>query len=148
MRRGIVTLLGVLIAMLIGTVGVVSAGQAPSPEEQLRDAVIRIDRAATALGEAETVSRLAAAFKVPGRAVSALHDEKLDFGEVAMVLALAEASKTKPEAILSLWATDRLSWSEIGDRNKVGRPALLKRLDGIRRALARSPAPKGGSPAR
>ena len=148
MRADVSVVVGGLLAVIFLTGGLAAAGQPPTPEEQLRDAAIRIERAATALGEAETVTRLAAAFKVSSRAITGLHDEKLDFGEVAMVLALAEASKTKPEAILSLWATDRLSWSEIGERNKVNRQALLKRLDGVRRALARSPAPKAGSPAR
>lgn len=124
------------------TGGLAGAGQSPTSEDRLRDAAIRIERAATALGEPETVARLAAAFKVPARTVTDLHDEKLDFGEVALVLALAEAGKTKPEAILSHWATGRLNWSEIAERTKVDRQALQKRLDGIRRALtSKRPAP-------
>ncbi len=147
MRGGTVTLLGWIIAALIGTAGFATAAQSPAPEDQLRDAAIRIDRAATTLGEAETVIRLAAAFKVPSRTVTDLHDEKLDFGEVALVLALAEGSKAKPEAILSLWATDRLGWSDIVERYKINRQALQKRLDGIRRALAQRPS-SAGKPSR
>lgn len=120
---------------MVLTGGFAAAGQPPPSEERLRDAVIRIERAASALGEPEAVARLADAFKVSARMVTDLHDEKLDFGEVAMVLTLAEASQAKPEAILSLWATGRLSWSEIADRNRVDRRELLKRLEGVRRAL-------------
>jgi hypothetical protein len=146
MRGGIVTLLEWCVAVLILTGGPAIAAQPPTPEDQLRDAAIRIERAAAALGEAETVSRVAAAFKVSSRTITDLHDEKLDFGEVAIVLALAEASKAKPEAILSLWATDRLSWSEIAERNRADPRALQKRLDGIRRVLAQRPPTAGKSP--
>jgi hypothetical protein len=148
MHRRIIALAGCLAAGLIGLAAVALAGQAPSYEDQLRDAAIRIDRAAAPLGEAGAVSRLAAAFKVPERTVLGLHDEKLDFGEVALVLALADEGKTKPEAILSLWATGRLTWSEIAQRHAVDRKTLQRRLEAVRRALARPPAPPPAKPAR
>jgi hypothetical protein len=149
MRGGSVRLLGWLAAFGIMWAGQAAAGQPPISEDRLRDAGIRIDRAAAALGEAETVTRLAVAFKLSGRAVTDLHDQKLDYGEVATVLALAEASKTKPEAILSLWATGRLNWSEIADRNKVDGQKLLKRLEAVRRALLPPrPTPSPRTPTR
>ncbi len=60
MRGGTVTLLGWLLAASVISTGLAAAAQSPAPEDQLRDAAIRIDRAATALGEAEAVTRLAA----------------------------------------------------------------------------------------
>ncbi len=147
MRVRIGVVAGGFIAVILLAGGLAAAAQPAVSEDQLRVAAIRIDRAATALGEPETVSRLAAAFKVSPRSVTDLHDEKLDFGEVTLVLALAEAGKAKPEKILSLWATDRLGWTDIGERYKINRQALLKRLDAIRRGLVpRPPAP--GKPAR
>jgi len=145
MRRRIVGFLGWLAAALLIAEGVSAAGQAPPLEEQLRDAALRIEWAAAPLEEREIVARLAAAFKVRPRAIADLRDDKLDFGEVSLVLALAEGGKTKPEKILSLWATDRLSWSEICERERISRQPLLKRLDLVRRALDPPPAPKGGS---
>lgn len=136
MRPGFGRAFGWLAVVAIVWGGAAAAGQAPSLEEQLRDAAARIDRAAVVLGEPETISRLAALFKISRRTVTDLHDDKLDFGEAALVLALAEAAKTRPETVLSLWATGRLSWSEIALRQKADRRALLKRLEAVRRALA------------
>lgn len=145
MRRRVVGFLGWLAAGLLIAGGISAAGQAPPLEDQLRDAALRIEWAAASLEERENVARLAAAFKVRPRTIADLRDDKLDFGEVSLVLALAEGGKTKPEKILSLWATDRLNWSEICEREQIARQPLLKRLDLVRRALAPSPAPRGGS---
>ncbi len=113
------------------------AGQPAGQENRIRDAMIRIDRAGTAIGDVESMERLAAAFKVKPRVVMDLQDQKLDYGEVAVVLALSEAGKTSTDAILGLWATDRLNWGQIAERLKVDTRELLRRLEGIRRDLAR-----------
>ncbi len=121
----------------LSTGAVALAGQPAGQETRIRDAMIRIDRAGTVIGEAESMERLAAAFKVKPRVVMDLQDQKLDYGEVAVVLALSEAGKTSTDAILGLWATDRLNWGQIAERLKVDTRELLRRLEGIRRDLAR-----------
>ncbi len=123
--------------LLVPTGAVALAGQPMGRENRIRDTMIRIDRAGTAIGEMEALERLGTAFKVKPRIVMDLRDQKLDYGEVAVVLALAEAGKTAPDAILGLWATDRLNWGEIAERLKVDPRDLLRRLDGVRRDLAR-----------
>jgi len=117
------------------------AGESLPAEDRIRDAAIRIDRAGAALGEAETVARLAAGFHTGPRAVAELRDEKLDFGEVAVLLALAELARIPADRLLSLWASNRLSWSQIADRHGVQTARLLQRLEAVRRDLARRPAP-------
>ncbi len=123
--------------LLVPTGAVALAGQPMGRENRIRDTMIRIDRAGTAIGEMEALERLGTAFKVKPRIVMDLRDQKLDYGEVAVVLALAEAGKTSPDAILGLWATDRLNWGEIAERLKVDLRELLHRLDAVRRDLAR-----------
>lgn len=113
------------------------AAQDTSRAGRIRTLVQRIEQAAAALGESATHERLAVLFRVTLRAVSDLHDQKLDSGEVAVVLALAELGATSPDGILSWWASDRLGWGEIADRLKVDTRRLLARLEEIRRALAR-----------
>ncbi len=126
--------LGLLALLPIGTVAL--AGQPVGREDRIRDAMIRIDRAGTAIGEVESLERLGAAFKVKPRVVMDLRDQKLDYGEVAVVLALSEAGKSSVDAVLGLWATDRLNWGQIADRLKVDLRDLLRRLEGVRRDLA------------
>ncbi len=124
--------------MVLFSAGAVAlAGQPAGQETRIRDAMIRIDRAGTAIGETESLERLAAAFKVKPRVVMDLQDQKLDYGEVAVVLALSEAGKTSTDAVLGLWATDRLNWGQIAERLKVDTRDLLRRLEGVRRDLAR-----------
>jgi hypothetical protein len=127
--------LGLLALLPIGTVAL--AGQPVAQEDRIRDAMTRVDRAGTAIGEAESLERLSAAFRVRPRVVMDLRDQKLDYGEVAVVLALSEAGKTSVDAVLGLWATDRLNWGQIADRLKVDLRGLLRRLEGVRRDLAR-----------
>jgi hypothetical protein len=127
--------LGLLALLPIGTVAL--AGQPVAQEDRIRDAMTRVDRAGTAIGEAESLERLSAAFRVRPRVVMDLRDQKLDYGEVAVVLALSEAGKTSVDAVLGLWATDRLNWGQIADRLKVDLRDLLRRLEGVRRDLAR-----------
>ncbi len=114
-------------------------GAAPSrgPEERIRDAVIRIDRAGATIGEEESLERLAAAFKLKRRIVLDLRDQKLNYGQVTVVLALAEAGKTSADTILELWATDRLNWGQIAERLKIDPAGLLRRLEDVRRDLDR-----------
>jgi hypothetical protein len=73
--------------------------------------------------------------RVKPRLVSDLHDQKLDYGEVAIVLALAEAGHASPDMLLALWATGRLSWGEIAERLKVNVSTLPKRLQAVRQEL-------------
>ena len=112
-----------------------TAGEGRSPEERIRGAAMRLERAAAPLGEAAAVARLAAAFRISPQAVTDLRDQKLDSGEIATVLALAEAARTSPDTILALWAGGRLNWGEIANRFHVDQRALLRRLDSVRRAL-------------
>lgn len=140
MGRGRLAVVGLVAGCLLGWLaGPAVAGQPAPVEDRLRDAALRIERAAAGLPEAEAASRLAQAFRVKPRLVLDLHDQKLDFGEVALVLALAELGKSPSDRILSLWATGRLSWSQIAERLAVEPRGLLKRLDGLRRELARRP---------
>ncbi len=113
-----------------------AAAEATRPADQVRDLILGVDRAAATLSEAATATRLASAFGVRPRQVLDLLDQKLDPGEVAVVLALAEASRTPSDRILGLWASVRLDWAEIAERLKVDTPALFKRLDTVRRELA------------
>jgi hypothetical protein len=112
-----------------------SAGKATPGEERILEAARRIERTAAPLGEAPAVARLARAFRVPPLVVTDLRDQKLDFGEVAVILAMAEAGAKSPDTILSLWASGRLDWGEIADRLQVDRRTVLRRLDTTRRAL-------------
>lgn len=114
------------------------AGQPIGREERIHEATLRVERVIASLDEAEATARLAAAFRVPPRAVTDLRDQKLRLGDVAVVLALSEIGKTSPDTILSLWASGRLNWGEIANRLKVDLPTLLRRLDAARRELAQS----------
>lgn len=109
-----------------------------APEDGIQDAAVRVSRAVDALGEARAEERLARLFRVAPRVVAELYEQKLDFGEVAVVLALAEAGQTSSDRILVLWASDRLHWSQIAQRLRVDLPVLLKRLEGVRRDLVSS----------
>lgn len=140
-RNGFIILAGMCWLLLGLWRGGVTAGEPLPTEDRIRDAAIRIDRAAAALGEAETVSRLGAGFRIAPRTIADLHDQKLDFGEVAVLLSMAEIAKIPADRILSLWASDRLSWSQIAERHGVQAKRLLQRLDAIRRDLTRHPAP-------
>ena len=121
--------------VLLGAIGF--AGQPASREERIREAARRVERAAAPLGEIEGSERLAAVFLVTPRTVVDLRDQKLDLGEVAVVLALAEAGHTSPDALLSLWASGRLDWGEIAKQLKVYLRDLLRRLELARRELSR-----------
>lgn len=112
-----------------------SAAQTRGPEERIREVLLRVERAVAPLDEVEAATRLAAAFRVPQRGVAELRDQKLGFGDVAAVLALAEAGKTSPDTILSLWASGRLNWEQIAERLKVDLRDLLHRLETVRREL-------------
>jgi hypothetical protein len=98
---------------------------------------MRVERAAASPGEAAAAARLAAGFRVSPQAVTDLRDQKLDLGEIAVVLVLAEAARTSPDAVLVLWANARLNWGEIADRLKVDLRTLLRRLEAARRELGR-----------
>jgi hypothetical protein len=122
------------------------AGEAPADvsagEEHIQEAILRLDRAATAVDGARAAQRLAVAFRVAPRVVAELQDQKLDFGEVAAVLALAEAGRISSDQILALWATARLNWEQIAGRLGVDVSTLLGRLETVRRGLlAAPPAP-------
>jgi hypothetical protein len=130
-----------VVVVLLGAMwtGEPSADVAPA-EDRMQDAMQRVDRAATALDAARAAQRVAAVFRVPARVVADLQDQKLDFGEVAMVLALAEAGRISSDQILALWASARLDWDQIADRLKVDVLALLDRLEALRQDLA-APGP-------
>jgi hypothetical protein len=129
-----------IVCLVLLAAGVASATPDLFPvEERIQEAILRLDRAATALNEARAAQRLALTFRVPTRTVADLHDQKLDFGEVAVVLALAEAARTPADRILGLWASARLDWSEIAERLRIDASALLARLEAVRRELV-SPA--------
>jgi len=106
------------------------------PDERIQEAVLRVNRAADALGEAKGEERLARVFRVAPHVVAELYEQKLDFGEVAVVLALAEVGRTSSDAVLVLWASDRLLWSQIAHRLKVDVQVLLRRLEAVHRDLA------------
>jgi hypothetical protein len=130
-----------VVVLLLGAMwtGEPSADVAPA-EDRVQDAMQRVDRAATARDAARAAQRVAAVFRVPARVVADLQDQKLDFGEVAMVLALAEAGRISSDQILALWASARLDWDQIADRLKVDVLALLDRLEALRQDLA-APGP-------
>ncbi len=113
------------------------AAQPADTEERIGNAALRVEEAATRLGEAAAEAQLARIFRVKPRVISDLHDQKLDYGEVAVVLALAEAGHASPDAVLGLWATGRLNWGEIAERLKVNTSGLLQHLQSIRQELAR-----------
>jgi hypothetical protein len=129
-----------LVVLLLGGMwtGEPSADVAPA-EDRIREAMLRADRAATALEGACAAQRLAVVFRVPARVVAYLQDQKLDFGEIAMVLALAEAGRISSDQILALWASARLDWGEIADRLRVDVAALIERLEVVRRDLLAPP---------
>ena len=68
----------------------VFARQAKPREERILEVARRIERMAASHGEAAGVAWLAAAFRVSPHVVTDLRDQKLDLGEMAVVLALAE----------------------------------------------------------
>jgi hypothetical protein len=138
MRRRDILLGGIAVALglAVGQTGV-EAGQAASRDDRIRTLARRIEQAATALGESAGHERLAAQFRVTLRVVSDLHDQKLDSGEVAVVLALAELGAISSDVVLGWWASNRLSWSQIADRLTVDTRRLLQRLEEVRQALAR-----------
>lgn len=75
---------------ILASLGAVAfAGQAGAPEGRIREAATRVERAAAPLGEAAAAARLAAGFRVSPQAVTDLRDQKLDLGEIAVVLVLA-----------------------------------------------------------
>jgi hypothetical protein len=112
-----------------------SLARADISDERIQEVVLRVNRAADALGEARGAERLATVFRVPARVVADLYDQKLAFGEVAVVLALAETGRTSSDTILGLWASGRLNWGQIAERLKVDLHVLLRRLEGVRRDL-------------
>jgi hypothetical protein len=118
---------------------VIWAGEAPADvsagEERIQEAILQLDRAATGVDGARAAQRLALAFRVSPRLVADLQDQKLDFGEVAMVLALAEAGRTSSDQVLGLWANARLDWGQIAARLRVDVMVVLNRLDTVRRQL-------------
>jgi hypothetical protein len=130
-----------VVVLLLGAMwtGEPSADVAPA-EDRMQDAMQRVDRAATALDATRAAQRVAAVFRVPARVVADLQDQKLDFGEVAMVLALAEAGRISSDQILALWASARLDWDQIADRLRVDVLALVDRLEALRQDLA-APGP-------
>ncbi len=68
----------------------VFARQAKPREERILEVARRIEQGAAPLGEAAAVSPLAGSIRTPSRVVTDLRDQKLDLGEMAVVLALAE----------------------------------------------------------
>jgi len=137
MRGWHVWTVGIVWMTFVPLGAVAFAGQSMSREERIQATARRVERAAGPLGEAETDERSAAIFRVKPRTVTDLHDQKLDLGEVAVVLALAEAGHTSPDTILSLWASGRLNWGDIAERLKVDLRDLLRRVETVRRELGR-----------
>jgi hypothetical protein len=138
MQRGSGWTLGWAGVVLMCVAGTALAGQPSAREERLLTASQRIERAVLALGEQTGSDRLAAGFRVAPRLVADLRDQKLGFGDIALLLALAETSHTPPDTILGWWASHRLTWGEIADRLRVDPTALVKRLETLRRHLGRS----------
>jgi hypothetical protein len=122
MRSQLAWTAGILWVILLSQGAVAFAAGSASREERIQD---------------EATDRLARVFRVTPRSVTDPHDQKLDLGEVAVLLALAEAGRTSPDAILSLWASGRLNWGDIAERLKVNQRDLLRRLETVRRELAR-----------
>ena len=104
-------------------------------EEGIRESACRVGQVAAPLGDAEADERLATVFRVKPRTVTDLCDQKLDLGEVTVILALAEFGHTSPDSILSLWASGRLNGGDIAERLKVNLRDLLWRLETERREL-------------
>lgn len=126
----------VAILLLGGAVWPAAWADPGRPDERIQEAALRLNRTAAVLAEPAASERLAAAFHVRSRVVVDLHDQKLDFGEVAVVLALAEAGRISSDRILALWASARLDWGEIAERLRVDVAALLERLETVRGELA------------
>ncbi len=137
MRRWRAWVAGVVGLVILHPAALGLAGQVTSREARIREAALRLERAAAPLDEAVAASRLAALFRVTPRTVTDLRDQKLDFGEVAVVLAMAKAGRTSPDAVLGLWASGRLNWAEIAERLRVDLRDLVRRLDAARRELQR-----------
>lgn len=131
-----------LVLMLSASLaGPPAVADVAGPADRLREIMLSLDRAAAPLSEAAAATRLAAAFRIPARQVVELLDQKLDLGEAAIVLALAETARTSSDRVLGLWASVRLDWVEIATRLKVDLAVLVKRLETVRRELVSPPAP-------
>ncbi len=130
---------GVVGLVILSLASLALAGEVISHEARIREAALRVDRAAATLDEAAATTRLAGVLGVTPRTVTDLREQKLDFGEVAIVLTLAKAGRTSPDAILGLWASGRLNWAEIAERLHVDLRDLVRRLDAARRDLRRRP---------
>ena len=137
MRPRLAWTAGIVWMTILAQGAVALAGQSTAREERIREAARRVERVAAPFGEAEANERLAAVFRVKPRTLSDLRDQKLNLGEVAVVLALAEVGHTSPDTVLSLWASGRLNWGEIAERLKVDLRDLLRRLETTRRELGR-----------
>jgi hypothetical protein len=122
MRSHLAWTAGIICVAILAQGAVAFAAGSASREERIQD---------------EATDRLARVFRVTPRSVTDPHDQKLDLGEVAVLLALAEAGRTSPDAILSLWASGRLNWGDIAEQLKVNQRDLLRRLETVRRELAR-----------
>jgi hypothetical protein len=105
------------------------------PDERIQAAMLRLNRTALSVTDGSPEEWLARAFRVAPRLVADLQDQKLDFGEVAVVLALAEAGRTPSDRILGMWASERLEWAQIAARLRVDPSALVFRLEGLLREL-------------
>jgi hypothetical protein len=113
-----------------------AAAEFPLSGDRIGELVVGVDQATAGLSDVAAAARLAANLRVRPPSVRELLDQKLDPGEVAVVLALAEASRTSSDRILGLWASVRLDWAQIAERLHVDAVALLKRLETVRRELA------------
>ncbi len=140
-RGGVRTCGAALVGLALGCLllAVLWTGEAPanvSPaEERIQEAIQRLDRIVTGVDPTRAVQRLAVAFRVSPQLVADLQDQKLDFGEVATVLALAEAGRISSDQILALWASARLNWEQIAGRLGVDVSTLLRRLETVRQGL-------------
>ncbi len=111
-------------------------GQAPAPRSRaITVEAARVAQAAAGLAEEEAVRQLAGAFAVPPRQVGDLRDQKLGFADVAATLAVARAAGVVPNAVLALWANERLSWDEVAARLGAPSAHVIRLLRRARRAL-------------
>jgi hypothetical protein len=85
-----VAYLGIVCTLSLGVVGAAVADVSKDERNLEREAKRLNDTAAKPDGEKAVVKRLTAEFKTTDAQVQALHDRKLGYGEVAVVLSLAQ----------------------------------------------------------
>ena len=106
----------------------------------LTEEAARLDQAAGRLAEAEALRRLAQAFNVAPQQVADLREQKLAFGDAGAALAVARVARKPLNAVVTLWANERLDWGDVAARLGAPRSRVMRQLRRARQALETAPA--------